>query len=126
MIYICSKCKSEKIKVEDKMLCPKCHKKYIDELNGVKEPKQRHPFEGEKGMRFKNRFLAEFGECCERCGTTDRSVLQVHHVKPFSKFPHLAYEYENLDVLCKRCNQELGNSGIVDYERKIKTATFNI
>lgn len=124
MIYICSKCKSEKVEIEGKRLRPRCHKKYIDKFNGVKEPKQRHPFEGAKGMAFKNIFLAQYGECCERCGATEE--LQVHHVKPFVDYPELAYDYENLDVLCGTCNRKIGKSGLVDYERKPKTTGFNI
>jgi 5-methylcytosine-specific restriction endonuclease McrA len=58
--------------------------------------------------------LAKYGGKCQCCGTRPAYRHQVHvdHIKPISKFPHLALDEDNLQVLCSECN--LGKSNI-DY-----------
>ncbi|MBF6328510.1 HNH endonuclease [Nocardia transvalensis] len=47
---------------------------------------------------------------CSSCGATDR--LTVDHITPVSERPDLAYEVNNLQVLCGRCNSRKGGRGI--------------
>lgn len=50
--------------------------------------------------------LKERGAACECCGASAKTgaVIHVDHVKPRFKFPELALEKSNLQVLCEDCN----------------------
>lgn len=41
--------------------------------------------------------------CCCKVEVSGHS-LHVDHIKPKSKFPHLALDEDNLQILCKKCN----------------------
>jgi len=47
---------------------------------------------------------------CVLCGRSaeDGIVLNVDHIKPRHKYPHLALLMSNLQTLCSRCNQGKG------------------
>ena len=53
------------------------------------------------------KFFKKNPKYCKNCGKS--SNLQVDHIKPRSKFPELALEYSNLQILCQRCNSSKGN-----------------
>jgi hypothetical protein len=55
-----------------------------------------------------------FCECCGSRGTPD-NVIQVDHVLPRSKFPKLALDQSNLQVLCRRCNLGKSNKDGTDW-----------
>lgn len=55
-------------------------------------------------LRYK--VLAKYRKCC-LCGSQER--LQVDHIKPYSKYPHLVFQENNLQVLCRECNQGKSN-----------------
>lgn len=50
--------------------------------------------------------LLKYGRRCACCGATpkDGIILHVDHIKPRSKFPELAMNIENLQILCEACN----------------------
>ena len=50
--------------------------------------------------------LEKYGARCQCCGATAADGVQLHvdHIKPRSKFPHLALDLDNLQVLCSDCN----------------------
>jgi 5-methylcytosine-specific restriction endonuclease McrA len=54
------------------------------------------------------------GGCCQACGTraTEEIPIHVDHIKPRSKYPHLALDINNLQVLCECCN--MGKSNVYD------------
>lgn len=53
--------------------------------------------------------LRRYGFKCMACGSAPPNVvLHVDHIKPRSKYPELALELSNLQVLCEDCN--LGKS----------------
>jgi hypothetical protein len=52
-------------------------------------------------QRFSKRIRAERGEICERCG---EKANQVHHVLEKYIFPALAFEPDNVLVLCSQCH----------------------
>ena len=57
--------------------------------------------------------------CCELCGAVPHQhPLHVDHIKPRSKFPHLALEVSNLQVLCRDCNLGKGNSDSIDWRTR--------
>ena len=44
---------------------------------------------------------------CQTCGCTDRRKLHSHHIKPWSKYPHLRYSLKNGICICKACHVKL-------------------
>ncbi len=70
--------------------------------------------------------IDEQGRVCQECRsriTTDYD-LTVDHIKPRSKFPELALEKANLQVLCRKCNSAKGaTSDEADITNQV-TASF--
>ena len=56
---------------------------------------------GWRAVRYKA--LTTYGKKCMACGTTE-GHMHVDHIKPRSKYPHLALELSNLQILCVACN----------------------
>jgi 5-methylcytosine-specific restriction endonuclease McrA len=54
---------------------------------------------------------------CEACGRSpkDGVVLHADHVKPRSKYPHLALELANIQILCEDCNMGKSNRDETDW-----------
>lgn len=54
---------------------------------------------------------------CELCGRAkgDGIILHVDHIKPKSKYPHLQYDLNNLQVLCDECNIGKSNKDDTDW-----------
>lgn len=63
--------------------------------------------------------LRTYGCVCMKCGASN-TVMQVDHIKPRSKYPELAWNFDNLQVLCKECNQRKGNKHSTDYRKARK------
>jgi 5-methylcytosine-specific restriction endonuclease McrA len=42
---------------------------------------------------------------CQQCGYNKGKILIAHHIKPFSKFPELRFDFNNGITLCKPCHQ---------------------
>jgi len=65
-----------------------------------------------KSLRIK--FLKANTNICRICGIQiEKSIdLTVDHIKPRSKYPELALSYDNLMVLCRRCNSSKGDKKI--------------
>lgn len=56
-------------------------------------------------LRYKA--LVKYGKICACCGEKGRPAnpLQVDHIKPRWKYPELALDIRNLQILCMACNQ---------------------
>lgn len=61
--------------------------------------------------------LMKHGARCQCCGATaaDGASMHVDHIKPRSKFPDLALELSNLQVLCGLCNTAKSNIDQTDW-----------
>lgn len=58
------------------------------------------------------------GRCsCCGAGKIDGARLHVDHIKPRSKFPELALDPENLQVLCDLCNVAKSNIDMTRWEK---------
>lgn len=57
--------------------------------------------------------------CCELCGESKATgaIIQVDHIKPRSKFPELALDQGNLQVLCRPCNMGKSNRDSIDWRK---------
>jgi 5-methylcytosine-specific restriction endonuclease McrA len=67
--------------------------------------------------------LQKYGRVCMKCGATytapkgmgrGRQIV-VDHIFPLSRFPELALDENNLQVLCNQCNTIKGNRYAVDF-----------
>lgn len=69
--------------------------------------------------RIRYEALKRSNGCCELCGASkkDGAVMQVDHIKPRSRFPHLALTLSNLQVLCRPCNMGKGNRDVIDWRK---------
>jgi len=58
------------------------------------------------------------GKCC-LCGAMARDGVSLHvdHIKPRSLFPELAYQLDNLQVLCSDCNMGKSNYDDTDWKQ---------
>lgn len=66
-------------------------------------------------LRYKA--LKLHGRRCQCCGASPETgaVLNVDHIKPRRKFPELALELKNLQVLCADCNHGKGSWDQTDF-----------
>ena len=71
-------------------------------------------FSSREWLRLRYQTLLRYGRRCMCCGTT-AGIIQVDHIKPRSKRPDLALDPENLQVLCKDCNQGKSNIDSTDF-----------
>lgn len=78
-------------------------------------------YSSDSWLELRQRVLDSYGAKCMCCGTTAHdAIIQVDHIKPFSIYPELALEFDNLQVLCSHCNRGKSNRTKRDYrpERK--------
>lgn len=61
--------------------------------------------------------VAQYGRKCMACGTTPKNPRMTHvdHIKPRKTHPELTMSFDNLQVLCCRCNKAKGNKHSRDY-----------
>lgn len=65
--------------------------------------------------RLKDLIFEKYGKVCLNCGSTEHIALD--HIKPYSIYPELAIDPDNLQPLCRSCNSSKGNRKIVDYRK---------
>ncbi len=66
-------------------------------------------------QKLRYEILMAHGRKCMCCGITEAqgAIIQVDHIKPRSKYPELALEGANLQVLCRDCN--MGKSNVHEH-----------
>jgi 5-methylcytosine-specific restriction endonuclease McrA len=55
-----------------------------------------------KEVRYKA--LKLYGAACQCCNASKGKTMHVDHIKPRSKYPELALDLNNLQILCEDCN----------------------
>lgn len=65
-----------------------------------------------RDLRYK--VLVKHKRRCMCCFVTN-SQLHIDHIKPISKFPQLALDMNNLQILCKDCNKGKSNKDDTDF-----------
>lgn len=68
---------------------------------------------GDKWNKLRTKVFRHYGRFCMCCGSTKK--LHIDHIKPFSLYPELEFEFDNLQVLCNSCNSSKSNRKIIDY-----------
>jgi hypothetical protein len=72
-----------------------------EENNGIGEvPKKRISY---KYRKWREEVLVRDSYICQKCGVSEK-VMNVHHIKPFSKYELLRYEMSNGITLCQKCH----------------------
>ena len=74
------------------------------------EPRER--FYGSPEWRsLRESVIKEEGRICNDCGRRIRRVIDitVDHIRPRSRYPRLALQRNNLQVLCRSCNSSKGD-----------------
>ena len=66
---------------------------------------------------IRKQVLLTYGDQCMKCKRT-KLVAHVDHIKPRSLFPELELDFDNLQVLCKKCNIKKSNTDQTDYRPK--------
>lgn len=64
--------------------------------------------------------LIKHGRRCMCCGATPSTgaVMNVDHIKPRKRYPELALEINNLQILCHDCNHGKGNWNETDWRNE--------
>lgn len=73
----------------------------------------------ESWRRVRYEALRRYGGMCQLCGERARVGMPLHvdHIKPRSKFPELALDIKNLQILCEGCNVGKGNQDDMDWRQ---------
>lgn len=129
MIYkMCDKC-GKKYPIGETCSCSiKTSNEYSKEYyEKNKERKKQLNSKRWKDLRLS--IIKRDGGMCNRCwvelNIIEKRNLQVHHIKPRSKYPELMYDPDNLITVCKTCNLALGTKGYLDWEIKKFNKDFN-
>jgi 5-methylcytosine-specific restriction endonuclease McrA len=74
----------------------------------------------EAWKRLRYHALVRDGGRCLCCGraASDGVTLNVDHIKPRKKYPHLALDLDNLQTLCASCNWGKGASDQTDWRKQ--------
>lgn len=74
-------------------------------------------FGDQKTWKFLRQKVLEIqGDRCLCCGKRAES-MHIDHIKPKSRYPHLEYMIDNLQVLCPSCNKKKSSVGETDYRK---------
>ena len=71
---------------------------------------QRTFYSSPEWQMLRLQVIEQEGKRCARCGIRIKvpSDVTVDHIRPRSKYPHLALDKSNLQVLCRSCNSSKG------------------
>lgn len=106
------------------LLVQLCHMHKVDVVSPAKQrfPQKNYEatdafLESYEWRRVRMVVLKRDGARCACCGATPADGLRMHvdHIKPRRKFPELALDVDNLQVLCEVCNHGKGNWDDTDW-----------
>lgn len=124
------------------VLGEKCEKCYNERLSMKREKKRNYSrqyynenkdtqktIKSERWKKFRRMIIQRDNGVCQRC-LAKRNILvgdnlEVHHIKPRTKYPTLVFEESNVITICKTCNLELGTREELDFEPPFNTDTEN-
>ncbi|QBF82578.1 HNH endonuclease [Shewanella maritima] len=70
-------------------------------------------------LQLREQAFVKYGNRCACCGASPSTgaIMHVDHIKPRSKYPELALELSNLQILCEQCNLGKSNISEVDWRQ---------
>lgn len=81
------------------------HEPYEEDWDGV-PTERRAPIRNSAAYRhFREAVLERDGHTCQMCGTKN-GTMNVHHIKPFSRYPELRVDVNNGITLCTKCHRK--------------------
>lgn len=91
----------------------------------MKSRNRRDPFyRSEEWIRLRYAALKMYGARCQCCNRTGQ-VMHVDHIKPRSRYPELALDIFNLQVLCAMCNYGKGTWDSTDWRGHLTKEQLN-
>lgn len=93
--------------------------KYTQPINNKEKRKckpKKHKTDKEYWIKIRRHAIKVYGSVCMCCGITPKSTKNRHvdHIKPKKLYPELEYSLGNLQILCKKCNED--KSDLVDFD----------
>ncbi|MBG9470140.1 hypothetical protein ABE55_27230 [Bacillus thuringiensis] len=83
------------------------------------DSQKKHPSGTSRFIPLRDEVRSRDKGHCQRCrilfDEMNTKELQVHHIKSWRDYPELAYELNNLILVCRWCNLDLGNSNKLDF-----------
>lgn len=91
--------------------------KRVKKSKGPLDPNSDDFLNSYQWKQLRMQVLLKFGAKCQCCGATAKTGAQicVDHIKPRVRYPELALEFTNLQVLCGDCNHGKGNWDETDW-----------
>jgi 5-methylcytosine-specific restriction endonuclease McrA len=85
---------------------------YIDNL---RRPERELFYWSKPWRNLRIQVLNRYGYVCMKCGSQE--LLHVDHIKPRSLYPELELCFNNMQVLCQKCNIGKSNRNQIDYRK---------
>lgn len=106
--YCSNACRRLQYLKPEKILSKKKAKKLIEDVKF---------FNSREWLSIRYEAFAKCGSSCLVCGRNRKHGITLHidHIKPRSKYPELALDPNNLQVLCKDCNIGKSNKDEIDW-----------
>ena len=109
-----SKAKAKLLEPPKEIKSKKANKKF-NRKKKVKKTKHNEDFYASRPWQeLRYQALLKHGRKCQCCFATNIE-LHVDHVRPISKYPNLALDFNNLQVLCRACNLGKSNKDETDF-----------
>lgn len=113
---ICRKCRKLNRKEATKRLTKKLKLTNPRDIEQIRS-KVNPFFESHVWQKLRYETLKKYGRKCMVCFASNVE-LHVDHIKPRSKYPYLALDPSNLQVLCRFCNLGKSNRDEIDWREK--------
>lgn len=84
----------------------------------IKKNEPLNLYLSDEWIKLRKLVFKKYGKSCMKCGSNESP--QVDHIKPYSLFPELFLNIDNLQVLCKSCNASKSNRNSIDYRKITK------
>ena len=74
-------------------------------------------YKSDEWLRLRYLAIREAGGKCQCCGQRPAhgNPIQGDHIKPISRYPWLAFDLDNIQVLCRNCNMGKSNIDETDW-----------
>ena len=108
---------SSKRKLSREVIIPTAfsNKDFEDILKKTTGCEYENFYQSDAWLKLRENILEKYGKKCQKCGVTPPTPIEVDHIKPRARYPELALDPNNLQVLCKPCNREKGDRYATDY-----------
>jgi|SoiMethySBSTD1v2_1073268.scaffolds.fasta_scaffold532516_3 5-methylcytosine-specific restriction endonuclease McrA len=99
-------------------VCPDPPHPFLADLSPhLPHPASREFLQTREWKELRYRAFLKYGNRCVVCGRSAKqgAILNMDHIKPRAKYPHLALDINNLQPACSDCNTGKGNWDSTDW-----------